>query len=98
MDAAQVALFVVIIVLAALFLTLGIQVFFILREFRKTVSKANKVLDNTNVITESVSTPISSLSSFVSSIKTGASVVKLFKKIISKSDDTEKKNKKEDSG
>ena len=98
MDAAQIALFVIIIILAVLFLTLGIQVFFILREFRKTVSKANKVLDNTNVITESVSTPISSLSSLVSGIKTGASVINIFKKLISKSDDSEKKNKKEDNG
>lgn len=41
MDIAQVALFVVIIVLAILLVALGVQVFFILREFRKTVSKAN---------------------------------------------------------
>jgi len=97
MDAAQIALFIVIIVLAVLFLTLGIQVFFILREFRKTVSKANKVLDNTNVITESVSSPISSLSSLVSGIKTGASVINIFKKFISK-DDSGKKNRKDDNG
>jgi len=96
MDAAQIALFIVIVVLAVLFLTLGIQVFFILREFRKTVSKANKVLDNTNVITESVSTPISSLSSLVSGIKTGASVINIFKKLISKGDS--EKSKKEENG
>jgi uncharacterized protein YoxC len=97
MDAAQITLFVVIVVLAVLFLILGIQVFFILREFRKTVSKANKVLDNTNVITESVSSPISSLSSLVSGIKTGASVINIFKKFISK-DDSGKKNREDDDG
>jgi hypothetical protein len=96
MDAAQIALFVIIVILAVLFLTLGVQVFFILREFRKTVSKANKVLDNTNVITESVSTPISSLSSLVSGIKTGASIINIFKKLISKGDS--EKSKKEKNG
>ena len=46
-DPAQTALFLVIIVLTILLLGLGIQVFFILRELRKTVDKANKVLDDT---------------------------------------------------
>ena len=83
MDIAQIALFIVIIVLAILLLALGIQVFFILREFRKTVFKANKVLDNTNTITQSVSAPISSLSSIATGIKTGAAFINIFKKITS---------------
>ena len=98
MDIAQVALFIIIIILAILLIVLGIQVFFILREFRKTVSKTNKVLDNTSVITESVSAPISSLSSLAAGIKTGASFLNLFKKIISKGEgdeDSGKKNKKD---
>lgn len=94
MDIAQIALLIVIIILAILLVALGVQVFFILREFRKTVSKANKVLDNTNVITESVSAPISSLSSLATGIKAGASFIGLFKKIISKDEDSGKKNKK----
>ena len=92
MDSAQVILIVVIILLAILLIALGFQVFFILKEFRKTVSKANKVLDNTNVITQSVSAPISSLSSIATGIKTGATFINLFKKIISS--DNEKKRKK----
>lgn len=95
MDIAQIALFIVIIILTILLLALGIQVFFILREFRKTVFKANKVLDNTNVITESVSAPISSLSGIAAGIKTAAPLISLFKKIFSKDDDSGKKNKKD---
>lgn len=79
-DPAQTALFLVIIVLTVLLLILGIQVFFILRELRQTVSKANRVLDNTGFITESVSRPISKLSSLVLGIKTGASFVQMFRK------------------
>ena len=91
MDSAQIILVIVIILLTVLLLALGIQVFFILREFRKTVSKANKVLDNTNVITQSVSAPISSLSSIATGIKTGATFINLFRKILSDKDDRKKK-------
>lgn len=91
MDIAQITLFIVIIILAILLLALGIQVFFILKEFRKTVSKANKVLDDTNVITHSVSSPISSLSGIVGGIKTVTPLLSFFKKIISKKEDSGKK-------
>lgn len=92
MDSAQIILVIVIILLTVLLFALGVQVFFILKEFRKTVSKANKVLDNTNVITQSVSAPISSLSSIATGIKTGATFINLFKKIILS--DGEKKKRK----
>ena len=76
-DPAQTALFLVIIVLTILLLILGIQVFFILKELRKTIDKANKVLDDTGVITESVSKPISSFSSLAMGLKTGAKLAKI---------------------
>ena len=92
MDPAQIILITVIVILTVLLAVLGIQVFFILKEFRKTVFKANKVLDNTNVITQSVSSPISSLSSIATGIKTGISFINIFKKIISS--DKDEKGKK----
>lgn len=79
-DAAQVILLFVIIVLTLFLLILGVQVFLILRELRQTVSKANKVLDDTGCITESVSGPISSLSTVVSGVKLGALIASRFKK------------------
>jgi hypothetical protein len=98
MDIAQIALVIIIVVLAILLIILGIQVFFILRDFRKTVTKANKVLDNTNVITEIVSNPLASLSNLVTGIKAGGSFIGLIKKIISKDDDSGKKNKGDSDG
>lgn len=77
-DSVQAVLLFVIIVLTLLLLVLGAQVYFILRELRATVIKANKVLDDTGLITESVSTPIASLSALISGVKTGASIAKLF--------------------
>ncbi len=78
-DAAQTVLLLVVVVLTVLLLVLGIQVFFILRELRQTVAKANKVLDDTGLITESVSGPISSLSSVVTGVKAGATVARFLK-------------------
>lgn len=79
-DAAQAVLLIVILILTVLLLVLGIQIFFILRELRWTVRKANKVLDDAGSITESVSGPISSLSSLATGIKTGALVAGLLKR------------------
>ena len=76
-DPAQTVLFLVVIILTLLLLILGIQVFFILRELRKTIAKANKVLDDTGMITESVSKPISSLSTLTMGLKTGATIARI---------------------
>ena len=76
-DPAQTALFIVIIVLTVLLVVLGVQVFFILRELRKTIDKANKVLDDTGLITESVSKPIASFSTLAMGLKTGATIAKI---------------------
>lgn len=80
MDSAQIILLFVIVVSTILLLILGIQVFFILKEFRKTVAKANKVLDDTGIITESVSGPISTLSSLTAGVKVGRSILSFLKK------------------
>ncbi|MGA2911071.1 MAG: hypothetical protein ABSE17_00320 [Candidatus Levyibacteriota bacterium] len=76
-DPAQTALFIVIIILTVLLVILGVQVFFILRELRKTIGKVNKVLDDTSLITESVSKPIASLSTLTMGLKTGATIARI---------------------
>jgi len=79
-DAAQILLFLVILILTTLLLVLGIQVFFILKELRKTLNKTNKVLDNTDEITESIKRPLSSLSALLMGLRAGTSLVNLIKK------------------
>lgn len=79
-DPAQILLFIVIIALTILLLILGIQVFFILKDLRKTITKANKVLDNTGEITGSVSAPLSSISSILMGLKAGGVIAKIVKK------------------
>jgi hypothetical protein len=80
MDTAQILLLIVVVILTVLLVALGVQVFFILREFKNTVAKLNKVLDDAGTITESVSTPIASLSTVLTGVKTGLSIAKMFKK------------------
>ena len=77
MDTAQILLIIIIVLLAIILVALSVQVYFILREFRKTVSKANKILDDTGVITESISNPLSNLSTLASGLKIGALIARV---------------------
>ena len=94
-DITQVVLLLVLAILTILLVVLGIQVFFILKEFRKTVVKANKVLDDTQTITKNVSAPIASLSSITTSLQAGSmvAVIKFIKGVLAKEDTEEKKKK-----
>lgn len=85
LDTVQLVLLLVIIIVSLLLVVLGVQVFFILKEVRKTVSRANDVLLDAHKITESVSAPISSLSSLASGLKAGSIIaaLKVAKSILS---------------
>jgi hypothetical protein len=93
-DTIQIVLLLVIVVLAVVLLILGIQAFLILKDFRKTVKKVNKVLDDTNSITRSVQQPLSALSSLAMGIKGGTllTFVKLIRTFVEKESDDEKKH------
>lgn len=58
---AQVVLIFVIAALTILILIIGVQVFFILTEFRKSAQKLNQVLDNATKISDSVTNALTSL-------------------------------------
>jgi hypothetical protein len=81
MDPAQILLILVIIILTILLVVLGIQVYFVLKELRVTLQKANNVLDNTDEITRSIANPLSSLSALLMGIKAGGSLTKILKKV-----------------
>jgi uncharacterized protein YoxC len=68
-DTVQLILLVVIILLTLILVVLGVQVFFILQEVKKTLRKTNMILDNAESITNSLSQPISGLSSLLFSTK-----------------------------
>lgn len=92
-DPVQMILLIVIIILTILLVVLGVQVFFILRELRLTVRKANKVLDNVESITEDIEEPLSAVSSLVLGLKSNTlfTVLNLVKSFLGR--DKENKDK-----
>ena len=79
-DPVQATLLLVIILLSILLIVLGIQVFFILKELRRTLMKATKVLENTEAITESVSEPMSFITNLIFSSKSLSAIGKILRK------------------
>lgn len=80
-DTVQVVLLFVIVLLTVLLLILGVQVFFILKELRSTLSHANKVLENAETISENVSEPISFISGLFSSSHSVSAIAKFIKSL-----------------
>lgn len=75
-DTVQIVLLVVIVTLTVLLVVLGVQVFFILKEFRKTVTKTNRLLDTSNDIAENVAVPVQSVSGLIDDVSTGTILTK----------------------
>jgi hypothetical protein len=65
----QLLLAVVITVLTFLVAFAGIQVFHILHEFRLTLQKLNRILDNTHTLSESAAKPITAVNEFFSDVR-----------------------------
>ena len=70
-DVFQVILVMVVTTITVLLVIMGVQVYNILKEFRETIKKVNKMLDDFGMVSESISRPIASLSD----VLTGASGV-----------------------
>lgn len=68
-DPTQILLFTVVTVLTALLVAVGIQVFFVLREVKRSVEKINKILEEASVVASSVSKPVIGIANFVEGIK-----------------------------
>ena len=88
-DTVQLVLLLVIVILTVLLVILGIQVFYILKDVRNTLTKANRVLDNAVSITENISAPIATFSSLASGLKAGSilTVAKFVRAFLSRDED-----------
>ncbi|MBI4058160.1 hypothetical protein HY408_00165 [Candidatus Gottesmanbacteria bacterium] len=80
MDTTQLLLVVVISVLTILLSIIGVQVIFILAEFRRTVEKVNNILDDAEVVSSGVHKSFVGMAGLMEGFKTGLSVVHLFGK------------------
>ena len=91
-DPVQLVLLIVILVLTVLLVVLGIQIFFILKELRQTITKTNKVLDNADSITENIEVPLSALSSLALGVKASSliTIAKFVRSFLGKNEDERK--------
>ena len=76
-DLAQGLLVAVIVVLTSLLVVIGLQVVNILKEFKKSLEKINKILDDAGVISGGVAKPISDFSDFFEGVKGGFKIIEL---------------------
>lgn len=82
-DTVQAVLLFVIVLLTILFIVLGVQVFYLLKDFRETVKRTNRILDDVEIISDGVKTTVVSVSDAVSgvtSMTTVAKILQIFKK------------------
>ena len=88
-ETVQIILLVVIVIFAVLAVVLGFQAFLILKDFRKTLRKANSVLDSAKNISDNVNGPLSTISTLTSSLKSTSilTVIKVIKGLVGSEED-----------
>jgi len=73
----QVILVVVITTLTILLTFIGIQVVYILKDFRETLKRLNKVIDHAETISAAVVRPITGISSLVEGVQSSVKIAEL---------------------
>lgn len=76
-DTVQAVLLFVIVLLTILFVVLGVQVFYILRDLRQTIRRTNNILEDAENLTEGISNSFESVSGIFGGASTFKSVVNL---------------------
>lgn len=79
MDVTQLVIVIISSVLAVLLVFLGIQVFYILKEFRHSIQKVNKMLDDAGRVTGTVGDSVVNMSGFINGLKTGLTAISSFR-------------------
>ncbi len=80
MDPIQLVIITVTLVLTILIVVLGIQVFFILKEIRRSIEKMNAMLSDMQKVTGTVGEGVSNLGGIMSGIKAGLSIFSSLRK------------------
>ena len=75
----QVVLVVILSLLTINLIVVGIYVIMVLKEFRETVRKMNKVLDTVQSVSDSVAAPITNISGMMAGLTSGLKVFSAIK-------------------
>lgn len=86
-DPIQILLTVVISTLTVLLVIIGIEVFQILKEFKKMMEKVNQMMDDTRRVTKSIADPVEEASGFIMGLKKGVSFFKVVSRLFEKEDE-----------
>ena len=81
MDATQAIILSVIVVLTIFLAIIGFQLFFVLKEFRSTLKKTNRILDDGQDLVDQIKKPLESVNSVIGAITTGAGIAHLLKRV-----------------
>lgn len=81
MDITQITLLSVIVVLTIFLVVIGFQVFFLIRDLRKTLSRTNRLLDDADGLVTSVKKPIEGAGNIFGALTAGAGIAHLLKRI-----------------
>lgn len=88
-DPIQILLTVVITTLTVLLVIIGIEVFQILKEFKKMMEKVNLMMDDVHRVTKSIADPIEEASGFIMGLKRGVNFFKAISRLLEKDKDEE---------
>ncbi len=80
MDTTQIVILSVIIVLTLFLAVIGFQVFFTLKDFRKTLMRANRLLDDADQLVDGVKRPIESAGNLFTAMTAGVGIAHLLKR------------------
>ncbi len=81
MDVTQAVLLSVAIVLSIFLVVVGLQAFFTLRDLRKTLKKADKLMNDADDIVSQIKKPIETAGNVFTAVTAGAGIAHLVKKI-----------------
>lgn len=78
MDILQAALIFLVLVLSVILSVIGLQVFFILRDLKRSVDKIDLIVNNAKNLTEGIKKPIQAAADLSTAVETGVQMVKNF--------------------
>ncbi len=67
-DITQILLIIIVTILTVILTLVGIQLYQVLKDFRKTIAKLNKVLDDSGIVSEIAAKQATSFSGFIMSV------------------------------
>ncbi len=81
MDITQITLLSVIVVLTIFLVVIGFQVFFLIRDLRRTLSRTNRLLDDADGLVAGIKKPIEGAGNIFTAMTAGVGIAHLLKRV-----------------